>query len=129
MKDLDRMMNNEELVDEFDSLASGVYHDMGSLPHEREEYKAIQAELLRRLNASAWEPVGEGTMPPEGVPVLAATSEGDIITAKRVFEDGWHWEQLDFAGFFNDPTNYAWSDDYEYTHWMPLPAPPTKESE
>jgi len=119
-------MSNEELVDEFDILASFIYHDMGSLPHERKTYRAIQDELLRRLTALEWISTSE-RYPEENVPVLACTKEGWITAAKYVYEDGWHWEQLSFGGYLDVPSNYEWDDDYEYTHWRYLPAPPQEE--
>ena len=87
----------------------------------------LRAELLRRLTALEWISTSE-RYPEENVPVLACTKEGWITAAKYVYEDGWHWEQLSFGGYLDVPSNYEWDDDYEYTHWRYLPAPP-QESE
>ena len=88
--------------------------------------KELRAEILSRLTALEWIATSE-RYPEENVPVLACTKEGWITAAKYVYEDGWHWEQLSFGGYLDVPSNYEWDDDYEYTHWRYLPAPPQEE--
>ena len=88
--------------------------------------KELRAEILSRLTALEWISTSE-RYPEENVPVLACTKEGWITAAKYVYEDGWHWEQLSFGGYLDVPSNYEWDDDYEYTHWRYLPAPPQEE--
>jgi len=114
-------MSNEELVD---ALFGGFQQDSDA--DESRLANELSNEILRRLTALEWISTSE-RYPEENVPVLACTKEGWITAAKYVYEDGWHWEQLSFGGYLDVPSNYEWDDDYEYTHWRYLPAPPQEE--
>jgi hypothetical protein len=78
-------------------------------------------------------PVGEG-LPDEMTPVLVVGRNGQhqyVTTAMVTWEEddiggGWCWNQLcsPYNADLHDASNYEFDDDYEYTHWMPLPVPP-----
>ena len=86
---------------------------------------------------SKWIPVTE-RLPDEETPVLVVgnTGERQYVTAAMVtFEDdgecsGWCWNQLcnPYNPDLHDGGNYEFDDDYEYTHWMPLPKPPLEQT-
>lgn len=63
----------------------------------------------------------EDSLPEFGVPVLAKNmkfQEGKFwwIFERCDSDDGWVWSR------FESSLNEAYCDDYEITHWMPLPA-------
>ncbi len=72
----------------------------------------------------------EDRLPEYGVAVLVIPKDypNDITAAILVFHDeGWVWEEYARYGFLNDPDNYELDDEYNYTHWMPLPPTPREE--
>lgn len=60
------------------------------------------------------------------VMVISKHYSDRIYTAMRYYDDeGWLWGQISgYACCLNDPSDYVFDDDYEYSHWMPLPKPP-----
>lgn len=65
-------------------------------------------------------------LPEYDTPVLVVSKHyPDSITAAVLHweDEGWYWSQH-FTGWLDDVTNYEFDDDYEYSHWMPLPKPP-----
>ena len=68
-------------------------------------------------------------LPEYDVPVLviSKTYPNEVTTAVLRYEDGWHWEQYAGYGFLSDKDCYEFDDDYQYTHWMPLPTPPKED--
>ena len=80
-----------------------------------------------------WVPCSE-RLPDEATPVLVAGKAGKyryVTTAMVTWEEadgqaGWCWNQLceNYNPDLHDTGNYQFDDDYEYTHWMNLPAPP-----
>lgn len=95
--------------------------------------KKVESRLKVELAKHQWASVDE-RLPKYGVPVLVVSCSlgikpTPIITAVLACEDdAWHWEEWQGVGALNDHTNYEWDDDYQYTHWQPLPDPP-KEKE
>ena len=96
--------------------------------------RRLEAELAALAEADKWIPVSE-RLPDEFVPVLVVGKSGDsqYVTSALVtweWDDtgaGWCWNQH-HMGWLSDMDSYQFDDDYEYTHWMPLPEPPsTKE--
>ena len=72
-------------------------------------------ELLDAAERPAWTPRAE-SMPAAGVDVLIAVAGSPL----RI-QTG-HWSNLSHGGlWFTDRGAY---EDFEVTHWMPLPAPP-----
>jgi len=74
-----------------------------------------------------WVPVSE-RLPPIDTPVLVVGAAWrDQITCAMRYEDddGWLWGQLTgYNATLNRADSYEFDDEYEYTHWMPLPTPP-----
>jgi Protein of unknown function (DUF551) len=65
-------------------------------------------------------------LPAIEVLVLGWTSEGalGVFSRASLDEDGWSWErQADFADLAN-PAGLECDDEYEVTHWMPIPEGP-----
>ena len=70
----------------------------------------------------------EDRLPDNDTPVLVITA----INPNRIFaamryedSDGWLWGQIHgYNCCLNNPDDYEFDDDYEYTHWQPLPEPP-----
>jgi len=103
--------------------------------------QAIDRKDLRILELEAphkWIPCSE-RLPEDDTPVLVLANVGGsneyLTTAMRIWEDdgegcsGSVWAQL--CATYNpnlwDASEYAFDDNYEYTHWMPLPTPPEQE--
>lgn len=89
----------------------------------RFQRRAKVAELEAR-----WVAVEDG-LPDFDTPVLVISGDhpDSIYAAMRIDEgDGWLWCEHTF-GPIGDPRNYEFDDDYQYTHWMPLPSPPTED--
>lgn len=77
---------------------------------------------------SEWISVDTG-LPPLDVPVWLVTNNGGIFIGCRSDDaGGWLWGNC-YGDFWLDSNN-KWrtdtceTDDYNVTHWMPLPAPP-----
>ena len=97
------------------------------LPDEKD------ARIAELEAAQRWIPVSEA-LPDEGVPVFVVGTNGEhryVTTAMLTWEDagdctGWCWNQLcnHYNTDLHDASNYEFDDDYEYTHWRPLPPPP-----
>ena len=96
-----------------------------------------KAERDALREAQRWVPVSE-RLPEEETPVLVIGKAGEhryLTTAMVIYEDdgdghaGWVWCQLcdNYNPNLWDKGAYMFDDDYQYTHWMPLPLPPTKE--
>jgi hypothetical protein len=74
----------------------------------------------------------EDTLPDEGVPVMVFGPDEYITCALITWEEagmmaGWCWSQLN-GWDLSDPGSYEFDDDYEYTHWQPIPPPPEAET-
>ena len=73
----------------------------------------------------------EDRWPDLDIPVLVVHA-GDpdfLITAVRtVIDESWYWSQLAWGNFRED-CNYECDDEYDYSHWMSLPSPPTTRNE
>lgn len=106
------------LFEEFESLSFAVENEYGfpgdGLNEGRERAKAIQ-ELLRSQpieNApSDWQPIE--TAPKDGSPFLGWCPE--LVDGPSVFASAY-----DYWIMFDEATG----EQYELTHWMPLPDPP-----
>ena len=73
-----------------------------------------------------WISVNE-RLPEADTPVLAF-NKGCIYSAILFAEVGvWYWGTC-WGPVINDPRDYE-GDDWEFTHWMPLPEPPTESGE
>jgi hypothetical protein len=88
----------------------------------------FQCTRCQEESDSPWIPV-EKRLPELDTPVLAIAKGARryITTTMRIdTEEGWAFAQLcdTYQPDLNDPGAYEFDDDYEYTHWMPLPAPP-----
>lgn len=73
----------------------------------------------------------EDKLPPEDTPVMVVGLVHGlplyVTTAMLTYSgDGWMWAQLvsPYNSDLHDPSNYEYDDDYQYTHWLPLPEPP-----
>ncbi len=68
-------------------------------------------------------------LPEYDVPVLVVSKDypKDVTCATLVYEDGWLWAQYAGYGCLSDNKCYEIDDDYQYTHWMPLPTPPKED--
>lgn len=104
--------------------------------YHRELFELAARRLQELEEAQRWIPVSEA-LPEEDVPVLAI-SEGAVpylTTAMRVFvDDGPEWSGMAWAQLCEtyqpdlwDKNAYEYDDDYEYTHWRPLPPAPAGE--
>lgn len=90
-----------------------------------------QRGRIKELEAEReWTSVEDG-LPEEGVPVLVVSAHwpDSVYAALRIDEgDGWLWAQMGaYGGNLNDVSDYEADDDYRYSHWRPLPAPPAGE--
>lgn len=92
----------------------------------------MQSELTTLREAGRWIPVSE-RLPPIDTPVLVveAAWPKNITAAMRCENaDEWLWCQLSgYNATLNQPDSYKFDDDYDYTHWMPLPKPPQEQGE
>lgn len=85
--------------------------------------------------ASGWVPVSE-RLPELDVPVwLWEPGRGAWIGERGDVGDGWLWGNCYGSEYWNT-ANERWAtssneadDDYQPTHWQPLPAPPSPEEE
>ena len=90
-----------------------------------QELSETRAELESQV--SEWIPVKPGSMPEYDVPVLVVSAiyPDQIDSAMLVDEgDGWMWATKAWYSAISEPRGYEVDDDYEYSHWMPLPKPP-----
>lgn len=96
----------------------------------RARYNLLKRERVELEAAQRWIPVDE-RLPDEGVPVLVVGQPWpeQVRTALIAFDEGWHWEVMTSCYALTDPASYEWDDDYEFTHWMPLPPPPPEAGE
>lgn len=79
---------------------------------------------IERLRADAWVACSD-RLPPAGELVIAS-SDGALSVMSRDDgdDDGWCWVQQKWAWNLGDPEGLELDDDYQPTHWRPLPAPP-----
>lgn len=76
-----------------------------------------------------WIPVSE-RLPEFDVPVWLALADGSIFQGGRIDDsDGWLWANGYGSAYFSREglwkfTELDADDDYQPTHWMPLPEPP-----
>lgn len=84
-------------------------------------------ELEKHSKQPQWISV-EDALPDFNVPVFAGhiVNGGFIWWIFERYDDGdcWVWSRYE-----GDLESDAYADDYDITHWMPLPEPPTKECE
>jgi hypothetical protein len=65
----------------------------------------------------------EDRLPDMETPVLGVL-DGWVCAAMRTDDgDSWYWA-LHHMGPIDEPGSYEDIDDYNITHWMPLPEPP-----
>ena len=61
-------------------------------------------------------------LPEIATPVLALVGKNTYALARVEYDEGWLWS---IGGSdLSDVRNYEADDDYQPTHWMPLPAAP-----
>lgn len=77
-------------------------------------FKAEKAAYLAGYTADRWIPVSPETMPPLLKKVLGISSKGQIV-----------FTCMDMSGNMDQYELTAFENDY-FTHWQPLPSPPTK---
>ena len=100
----------------------------------KELLSAKDAEIERLREAQKWTATKD-QWPPEETPVLVISEPWpeQISTALIVWEDagehgaGYLWYVHDGLGGINDSSNYECDDEYQFSHWMPIPKPPTLE--
>jgi len=86
-----------------------------------------QGEYCLYEDVPGWVSVAK-KMPPYDIPVFVISENyPDQLGAAvlRWESEGWYWEEYNGIGMdFRDPANYECDDDYNFTHWQPLPEPP-----
>lgn len=81
------------------------------------------------LGSSGWQPIESA---PDETPVWLCEN-GTIWIGERVFDgDGWLWGNTYMAVYQHPDGTWASSDNdvddnYQPTHWQPLPAPPSAQ--
>lgn len=76
--------------------------------------------------ASGWRPIETA---PNETPVWLTDASGSIWIGERGYDsDGWLWGNTYMAVYQRTDGTWAsssneWDDDYQPTHWQPLPAP------
>lgn len=82
---------------------------------------------VRQGLSEAWLPIESA---PDETPVWLLSAAGDIWIGERNFNgDGWLWGNCYMTVYLRGDGTWGSSDcqeddDYQPTHWMPLPAPP-----
>jgi hypothetical protein len=84
-------------------------------------------EFARAIEAACTPPEGwisvDDRLPDFEVPVLGVIGESIYPVCRYDDSDGWLWGCL-HIGALDDVMSYECDDDYQVTHWMPLPAAP-----
>ena len=76
--------------------------------------------------ASGWQPIETA---PDETPVWLTDASGNIWIGERGYDgDCWMWGNTYMAVYQRTDGTWAssdneWDDDYQPTHWQPLPAP------
>ena len=91
----------------------------------------LHARIDALIKTGGWIPVSEG-LPDIDLPVWVWNGTDIWVGCRAEESDGWLW-----AKSYSHPEYYAgeWTcadaetdDDYQPTHWMPLPIPPLPEA-
>jgi hypothetical protein len=92
--------------------------------------KLSATKLVDRIkeleSRTRWIPVSE-RLPEMELPVLVVSKvwpDRIYVAMRGDTGDGWLWYQGQSWGCLNDPADFDADDDYQYSHWMPLPPPP-----
>ena len=86
-----------------------------------EDYKAMIAAAPPYPADTGWIPCSE-RLPDIATPVLALVGKNTYALARVEYDEGWLWS---IGGSdLSDVRNYEADDEYQPTHWMPLPAAP-----
>ncbi|MGJ7508712.1 DUF551 domain-containing protein [Variovorax sp. GT1P44] len=117
--------------DEIIALAQkcGAYVGQG-VSFYTHQFEAFAAAISARASEAedAWITVGGDRFPEPDVPVLATNGRTIGVYAFQNDGDGWAWAQQKWCWNLADPDGLEWDDDYEITHWRPLPKPPTGDA-
>ena len=118
-----------------------ISDDLNRIMCERYELQQQIEQQRAELERLKWREVPErytsenyDQFPPIDTPVLATglASGRKYLTAAMLVDtgEGWIWAQLcsTYDPDLWDASEYAYDEDYVYTHWMPLP-PPEEQQE
>lgn len=104
------------------------------LVYDCRDHRIAKEAAEQQLQAlqNPWISVGE-QWPPECTPVLVKNMAypDDTFAALTTWEDaegssGWCWHRF-YGHNLADGSDYEFDDDYQFTHWMPLPEPPEQQ--
>lgn len=76
--------------------------------------------------AEGWISVDE-RLPDLGTLVLGWDGALGVFSRDYVPGEGWLWARQSYAWNLTDPSGIEADDDYQVTHWKPLPAPPAAQ--
>ena len=88
-----------------------------------------QAALNARAGGDGWIAVTDRT-PPEDLPVWCFIEGGDPYIGAYVYveNEGYAWTHCENSHYMDDGKwkcyDAMWDDQYDVTHWQPLPTPP-----
>lgn len=108
------------MVKRFDAFDSEIYEQEDGDFVQYEDYAAIKSELDALRERARWRDARE-ELPRENLPVLVSYKSIFMseVQSVAILFDGVEWRQLIGGSKFSDA---------KVTHWMPLPTPPTSQS-
>jgi hypothetical protein len=121
-------LSPEQVIAQLEELQRDLYLGHGLNIGNRRIEAAVQLIQQMQVQASGWIAVSE-RLPHLDVPVLAVSAHypNKISAAMRVDGgDGWMWAVAN--GYFSTLSEvdaYEVDDDYQFSHWQPLPSPPS----